>query len=187
LIESEKMNEQVEVDNVEYVDHENMQTSEEMPYIPDTVVITHENFHVYFSDVKKSKPQKGQVLAKYSAMAELIKGDDKNLLIKMLMEPDKAIAAAKYMQSVLLATEGESFRVSREIAGDIIAEAKKDRNPWKRILSKPYRFQIEAFFYTWPECIPEDPHWECITLKNLDKFLDTVVQEAVENANELIE
>lgn len=177
-----------EVDDVaEYVDHETTQVAEETPYISDDILITHDNFHEYFFDVKTHKPRKGQILAKYSAMAELVKGEDKSILIKMLMQPDKALAAAKYLQKVLLSTENDSFRVSKEIANDLIIEMRKNKAPWKKVLNKPYKYQVEAFFYTWPECVPQDPHWECITLKNLDAFLEGVVKQAVEKANSVTE
>lgn len=158
---------------VEYVD------CEERPYISDDVVIDETNFEQYFFDVRRFKPKKGQILARYSSMAELVRGEEKKYLIKLLSEPNKALAVTQFMRKVLLSTEKDSVRIPMQMAQDLVSGLDE-----KKVLRKSYKFQMELFFYTWPECVPSgDAHWECVSLRNLDKFLEQTIKE-VENENE---
>lgn len=160
-----------------------MQEEKTQAYIGDDVEINETNFTDYFFDIKNHKPQRGQIMARYSSMAELIKGEEKKYLIKLLTEKDKAVSASQFMKKALLATEKESVRIPIQIANDLLSGMDE-----KKVLNKVYKFQMEAFFYTWPECVPSnDIHWECVSLRNLDKFLEQTVEQAfkdTEDANE---
>jgi hypothetical protein len=153
---------------------------EQRSYIGDDVEINENNFTDYFFDIKNHKPQRGQIMARYSSMAELIKGEEKKYLIKLLTEKDKAISASQFMKKALLATEKESVRIPMKIANDLLSGMDE-----KKVLNKVYRFQMEVFFYTWPECVPSnDIHWECVSLKNLDKFLEQAVEQAFKESED---
>ena len=56
----------------------------------DEHIIDEKNFDQYFFDVRINKPQKNQVLVKYSAMAELVDGVMKKNLIE-LCKKDKSV------------------------------------------------------------------------------------------------
>lgn len=177
-------------EKVEYIDHQKEITDEveekveeEMPYLSDDVVIDATNFKDYFFDVKNFKPKKGQIMAKYSAMAELVKGEEKKILIQLLAAPDKARAATAFMKKIMLATEADAMKVPIEIAKDLASGMDE-----KKVLNKVYKFQVEAFFYTWPECVPQgDPHWQCITIQDLTQdMIDEFLQESIKNSKEPI-
>lgn len=172
-------------EKVEYIDHQEVtnEAEEEMPYLSDDVVIDATNFKDYFFDVKNFKPKRGQIMAKYSAMAELIKGEEKKMLIKLLAAPDKARAASAFMKKIMLATEADSMRVPIEMATDLASGMDE-----RKVLNKIYKFQVEAFFYTWPECVPQnDPHWQCITIKDLTQdVIDDFLRDSIKNSEETI-
>lgn len=142
--------------------------------IMDELVITEENFDKYFFDVRKHNPQKGQIMVVYRAMAKLVKGPEKKQLIDLLCQTDKAVAASQVMKKLLFACEEDSVRVPLEIVNDLKTGFSIDK-----VLKKPYKYKIEIFYYTWPECVPNDPHWESISLLNLSDFF-----KAQENAKE---
>lgn len=131
------------------------------------VIIDENNFEKYFFDVRKHKPQRGQIMARYAAVAEFIDGMMKKNIIELLKK-DKAIAATQVLRKLGCATEKDSVRVCKEICEDMLAGMTDED-----IESKVYKYTIEVFYYTEQANIPlDDPHWSVISIKNLDNFLD---------------
>ncbi len=132
------------------------------------VEITEENFEEFFFDVRKHKPTKGQVLARYTALADLVDSGEKRNVIDLLRLTDKVIPTTNVMKKLLHACELDSYRVPRKIIEDLIRGMSMEK-----VLQKPYRYKVEIFFYTQQEHIPRgDPHWDCISLLNLDSFIE---------------
>lgn len=128
--------------------------------------ITPENFNEYFFDIRLHKPQKGQIIAQYRACAELLKGDLKRDLIKLLsFHENGGVKAHQVMMKLGGAVEKEAYKVVREIAEDLLAGMSVDD-----VLEKPHDFILEHFFYTKKEYVPkDDPHWSVINLVDLTK------------------
>jgi len=131
-------------------------------------MINEETFGEHFFDIRVNSPKRGQVIACYTAIAELADGIDKRNVINMLQEEGKVYAAAQVMRRILYAAEGDAVRVCREILEDLI-----DGHSVDEVAQKAYRYKFEAFYYTAPEMVPtDDPHWSCVSLLNLNEFID---------------
>lgn len=132
------------------------------------VVITDDNFHEYFFDVRQHDPERGQIIAQYSATAEFVDAGEKRQIIALLRETDKMVATTQVMRKLLFATERDAYRIPREMAEDM-----KNGMSADECAAKPYKYTVEMYFYTKPEYVPkDDPHWTIISIKNLDDFLD---------------
>lgn len=138
----------------------------------DELVITEDNFEDYFFDVRKHTPQHGQIMARYSAVAEFIDGQMKRDVIELLLKEGKAEAAAKVMRKLGCAAEADSYRIPRQMAEDLL-----HGETVEQVAQKPYRYTLEAFYYTRKEYVPLDPHWTIIGILNLDEFLDKANQK----------
>ena len=124
--------------------------------------INETNFEQYFFDIKKNKPQPGQVLAKYTAVAELVEGNLKSDIIDILMNKQYPQAAVQMMRKLAMSSEADSIRVLIEMCQDLLNGMSVEE-----VSNKPYKFVIEFFFYTKKEYIPNnDPHWSVIELIN---------------------
>ena len=134
------------------------------------MIIDKSNFNDYFYPVKKYKPQKGQVLARFSAMAELIGGFPKDQIVSMLKtNPKGGNLAPQLLRNICNATEKESIRVAKEIATDLA-----NGLSYKEVIDKPYKFFLEVFYWTNEECVPKDsPNWMTI------KMLNNVFEEQI--------
>lgn len=131
-------------------------------------LITEENFDQYFFDVRKHRPKRGQVLARYAAVAEFIEGRLKKDIIDLIYDKDKPEVATRVMRKLGHATEKDSLRVCREIAADLA----QGMTP-AEVEQKTYKYVLEMFYYTEKENVPKgDIHWSIIGLDNLDNFLD---------------
>ena len=138
-----------------------MTTSEEL-------IIDESNFDQYFFDVRKHKPQRGQILAKYTAMATLEKCNEKENLIDLLTKTDKVVPATQVMRKLLFASEEDSVKLLKEMAKDYLET--KDR---EYVLNKPYKYKMEVFYYTKPDYVPkDDPHWSSVSILNLNEFTE---------------
>lgn len=138
----------------------------------DELVIDEKNFAEYFRDCRISRPERGDVIARYSAKAEFIDGQMKRDIIDLLHNKDKAFAATQVMRKLGCATQGDSVRVCKEICQDLAAGMSL-----KEVEQKVYAYNIEVFYYTRKEYIPiDDPHWTLIGINNLDEFLDQANQ-----------
>jgi len=107
-------------------------------------------------------------MARYAASAELVDGGLKRDLIDILCLHETPETVVKLMRKIGCATERDSWAVPLQMAKDLLSGEAPDT-----VAHKPYKFVCEAFFYTQKEYIPlDDPHWSCVTLANLDEFLD---------------
>jgi hypothetical protein len=138
--------------------------NEEIIKDEDGIVIDHNNFGEYFFDARKFGPKKGQVMAKFTAIAVFGAGVEKQNIIK-LMKMDKAHQAAQVMQKIHLAKPPDCYRVLREICEDLLSGMSDEE-----VEKKEYQFLLEAIFYTKKEYVPKrDPHWETIAVLQYDK------------------
>jgi len=130
-------------------------------------IIDENNFEQYFFDVRKHNPKKGQIMARYAAVAEFVDGMMKQNIIDLLKK-DKAIAATQVLRKLGCATEKDSVRVCKEICEDMMSGMSDEE-----IEQKIYKYTVEVFYYTEQENVPlDDPHWSVISIRNLDEFLD---------------
>jgi len=126
-------------------------------------MIDQSNFDEYFFDVRKHPPRRGQVLARFRAIAEFVDGQGKKDIIYVL-KLGKAVQAAEVMKKIHCAAEPDCYRVCREICEDLLTMSEQE------VEKKPYRFLLEMLFYTEPENVPrDDPRWEKINLTRFDK------------------
>lgn len=129
--------------------------------------ITEQNFSEFFFDVRTCKPKKGQVIACFTAMAELVNSIEKTNLVELIKNTDKMEAATQVMRKLFHASELDAIRVAKEIAEDLLRNMTVEE-----ILKKPYSYKIEIFYYTEVENVPkDDPHWSVISILNLDEHV----------------
>lgn len=140
-----------------------------MEQISDELIINDSNFSEYFRDCRTSKPDKGDILARWTGIAEFVDGRMKKDIIDLLLNKEnKAAAAVQVMRKLGGATEAEAIRICKEIAKDLHAGYSVDD-----VENKIYEYQIELFYYSKKEYVPvNDPHWTIIGIDNLDEFID---------------
>ena len=132
------------------------------------IVIDESNFTQHFRDCRTHRPERGDVMAKYTAVAEFVDGRMKQDIIDLLVNHEKAYAATQVMRKLGCATEFDSIRVCKEMAEDLASGMTPEE-----VERKVYEYRMEAFYYTKRENIPvDDPHWTVISIANLDSFLD---------------
>jgi len=125
-----------------------------------------------FFPIETHRPLKGQVIASYVAMAEFIDGEDKRAIVDAVQRPGASVlSAVKLMRKRCHATEADATRVLKEIVQDLQSGMSVEE-----VVSKPYRFTLELFYYTEPQNIPDDPHWSQITLLQSDKLSVNIPQ-----------
>lgn len=126
-----------------------------------------------FIEAENHKPVPGEILACYRAKADLIDGQLKRDLLKVIKMKDKAIAASAVMRKLANATELDSYRIPREMAEDILSGMSDIQ-----ILGKDYKFTFEKYYYTTPEHFPKDnPHWTSIALKFVNNDINIEKEE----------
>jgi hypothetical protein len=132
------------------------------------IEIDNSNFHEYFRDVRTHSPERGEVMAQYSAIAEFVDGNEKRQIISLLTSTEnKMEATAQVMRKLLCSSELDAYRVPRCMAEDLLAGMTGDE-----VASKPYKYTLEMFFYADPDNVPkDDPHWSVISLLNLEDFV----------------
>ena len=136
------------------------------------LVINETNFSQYFRDCRTSRPERGDVIARYMAKAEFIDGHMKKDIIDLISNHDKAIAATNVMRKLGCATQKDAIRICKEVCQDL----SKGMTP-EEVENKIYKYDMEMFFYSKKEFVPiEDPHWTIIGINNLDEFLDEANQ-----------
>lgn len=133
------------------------------------LVINEENFHQYFKDCRNNRPNKGEIIAKFTAIASFMDGRMKKDIIDLLYnKEDKVNAAIQVMRKLGCATEKDSIKICKEICKDLFSGMSPSE-----VESKVYKYQMEIFYYTKKEYVPiDDPHWSVISIANLDEFLD---------------
>lgn len=125
--------------------------------------ITEENFDKYFFDIRKHKPQKGQTLAKWTAVAEFVDGIGKKDIIKLLKD-NRAEQAVQIMEKIHCCKAPWSYKVLIQIAKDLLELDELE------VEKKPYEMVIEYLFWTKKEYIPKnDLRWESLSLLEYDK------------------
>lgn len=138
----------------------------------DELIINESNFTQYFRDCRTSRPERGDIIACWSGIAEFIDGRMKKDIIDLLMNKDKALAATQVMRKLGGATQKDAIRICKEIANDLMGGMSPED-----VEKKTYEYNIELFYYTKKEYIPlDDPHWSTIGIENLDEFLDQANQ-----------
>jgi hypothetical protein len=134
----------------------------------DELVIDENNFYEYFRDCRNSKPERGDVIARYAAAAEFVDGHMKKDIIGLLTRTDKAAAATAVMRKLGCATQQDAVRVVKEICKDLASGMSAEE-----VEQKSYKYTLEVFYYTKKEYVPlDDPHWSIISINNLDDWLD---------------
>ena len=115
------------------------------------------------------EPQRGQILARYMTKAEFVDGFMKRNVIELLSTHKNAgNTAPQVMRKLGLALEEDSISICREIAKDLMSGMSEDE-----VAEKAYPFTLECFFYAEKENVPvDDPHWDIVSINNLDKFLE---------------
>jgi hypothetical protein len=132
------------------------------------IEISDSNFEDYFFDVRMHTPKQGQIIACFTATAELVKGPEKKNVIDLLRDTDKMIATTQVMRKLLHASEVDSYRVPRQMAADMALGMSIED-----CMEKPYKYTLEMFYYTLPEYIPkDDPHWSSVSIVNLQDYFD---------------
>jgi hypothetical protein len=122
--------------------------------------ITSANFSEFFFDSRTHKPQQGQVMACYSATAELAASPDKMNLVNLLQQTEKVKEATQMMKGFFHAHPQDAVRITREIVEDLLVGMSE-----KEVADKPYRYTCQFFYYTLPEHVPvDDKHWAIIPL-----------------------
>lgn len=141
----------------------------------DELVIDESNFNNYFFDIRTSKLKTGQVIACYTAMADLVNTFEKKNLVDLLCNSVKMEACLQVMRKLFHADEKYSFRVLIEILQDILGGLSIEE-----VLDKPYRYRVCFYYYTEKKYIPtDDPHWSCISLLNLKEKDDGFIKSKV--------
>lgn len=131
-----------------------------------TEYINKDNFAEHFFDVRDHTPRKGDCIARFRAVAELIDGFEKRQMIQLLGEPNSHFAIAQMMRKLCHAREPYTFRVPQMMAADLLEGMSPDE-----VAEKPYEYELELFYYTKPENVPKnDPQWTIIKLVNTDDY-----------------
>ena len=153
-----------------------------MVEVKEEVEITEHNFEEYFFDVRQYDPKRGQILARYMAKAEFVNGHMKRNVIDLLKTHKNAgNTAPQVMRKLGLALEEDSIKICREMAEDLMNGMSDNE-----VAEKSYPFTLECFFYAEKENVPvDDPHWDIVSIKNLDKFLEGNEVESSEKVDDL--
>lgn len=137
-----------------------------------TMTLTENNFTEHFFDVRRQGPRKGQVMARFSAMADLVDDWVKCNMVTLLLKQKKGSeSVCKIMANMIGATEKDSIRIPLEMATDLA-----NGMTTQQVLEKPYRFKLEQYYWTTKECVPDNVHWSVIDILNkeqLDQFSST--------------
>lgn len=129
--------------------------------------INSSNFGSYFADVRHFLSKKGDVIARFRAVAELIDGFEKREMIELLKKPNSARAVSQMMRKLANAMEPDTYSVPIAMAKDILAGMSDDE-----IAKKPYEYTIELFYYAQPEYVPKDDlNWTIISIVNAKDYI----------------
>jgi hypothetical protein len=120
-----------------------------------------DDFEEYFHDVRKCRPQEGEVLAKFTAMADLVDDWPKRNMIALLVgKKCGSESVKKVMRNMIGAVEIDSIRVPLQMAIDLANGFTKED-----VYAKPYHFQMEQYWWAKREHVPtDDPHWTVIPM-----------------------
>ncbi len=129
--------------------------------------LTDENFEEHFFDVRKHpRPKKGQVMARFTSMADLVEGRLKKDVIYLLTKVDGGgRSAAQVMRKLACAIEIDSYRIPREISEDLLNGMTEEE-----VEKKSYKYQLEAFYFTNRDIVPCNEHWSIVEILNKESF-----------------
>lgn len=146
------------------------------------IEIDESNFSQYFRDVRTGVMERGDIIAQYAASAELVDGLEKRQIVSLLKDTEnKMEATAQVMRKLLFASEIDAYRVPRMMAEDMLSGMSEDE-----VVSKPYKYTLEMFFYSKPEHVPkDDPHWSVISVLNAQEFFEE--REGVTISSKIVE
>lgn len=115
----------------------------------------------FFPADGKYKPQKGQVLARFRAKADL-EGDwvKRNMIDLLTKNLNGSSLALKIATKVLSIKEKSAVALVKEMLSDLSSGMQDDE-----VMEKKYQVVIEQLYWTNPEYVPDDPHWDRIDLK----------------------
>ena len=130
-----------------------------------------------FFDVRKYRPQKGQVLSRYKAAAHFVDAWVKRNVIDMLMtnKESGAETALKVLKNMCGVIHEDALRVALNITDDLLNGKTVDE-----VAAFEYPMVIEFFFWTKPENVPDDIHWSKIEL--IDSELDSQIKVSYSSA-----
>jgi hypothetical protein len=132
--------------------------------------ITSENFSEHFFNVRDHKPRKGDCIARFRAIAELIDGFEKRQMIELLKKPNTAVAIGTMMRRLAHAVEEDVYKVPQQMGADLLEGMTEEE-----VAKKPYEFMMELYFYTFPENVPQnDPNWAIINIVDNNDFIKVV-------------
>ncbi len=118
-----------------------------------------------FLDARKNAPRPDDVMARFRAIGELVEGDDKNRIIEFIKtNPVGADMAVKTLRHRCGAVHLDAAKVALEMAEDLNSGMSEED-----VKSKPYKMEIEMFFYCKKEDVPQTPHWDTLPIVRLDK------------------
>jgi hypothetical protein len=123
-------------------------------------------FETKFFDIRKHRPKKGQVLARYRATADFVDAWVKRNVITLLSTGEAGAESARaVLRNMCGAIEVDSIKVALEMAKDLRTMTVEE------VAAKDYRMVVEYNYWTEKENIPEnDPHWTTINLLNKDEI-----------------
>lgn len=129
-------------------------------------------FEQNFFDIRKHKPQKGQCLAQFRAVADFVDGWVKQNVLELLVtNAVGAESARKVLKNMCAATEIDSIRVPLAMCRDLMKGMSE-----AEVLLKDYKMVIEQYYWTKQENVPtDDAHWSIISILNTDE-LDKVMK-----------
>jgi hypothetical protein len=130
-------------------------------------------FQQNFFDIRKHKPQKGQCLAQFRAVADFVDGWVKQNVVELLVSNEVgAEGATKVLRNMCCATEIDSIRVPLAICRDLMKGMSEEQ-----VLAKDYKMVVEQYYWTKAGNVPADnPHWAIINLINKDSELDKIMK-----------
>ena len=113
-----------------------------------------------FRFVRDSKPEPGDIIARFSSGAYLEAGPLKRAVITLLKQEGGAAAAAALMTRSGHAMKDWAVRLPTEVARDLAAGMPEDE-----VERKGHYYVTEMFFYTKAENVPDDdPQWQKIPI-----------------------
>ncbi len=121
------------------------------------------DFDKHFFDIKKHKPQKGQVLAVFNAIAEFTDGFPKDQIVSLLLHnPKGAELAVKVVHNLCHAVERDAIKVCLAMATDLASGMTE-----QEVIAKHYEFELKIYYWTNEEYVPQDdPRWYTIKILN---------------------
>lgn len=126
------------------------------------LIIDEKNFNIYFKEVNKNRPDKGDVIACYRARAYLVDGELKRNVVDLLKIKGGTESAIKMLIKSAYCLEQDAINISKSICKDLVSGVSEIE-----ILGKEYPYTLEIFYYTKEENIPkDDKHWTIMKIVN---------------------